>query len=563
MIKVTVIGSGIVCKIAQLLPKDKYKIEDEYISINPLSFVKDKPGIDLKLPRVNRESYDDDLKNNVFDKISNSNSDIIIIDLLDCRLNVNNYLFGDVTVTATENNGLNDAIKNYDLKLENIISPFDINEEEWFDVFQKYKSRLLKSAPDKKIIIVDVRCAVTYLSKCKKIYNLFSIEYSSKLYNFFSKMYCIMRLAAPNFTYLPGLDVYFCDESENGKVFSCSLQKEFYEYASKAIDKLWEGANIEDIYKLRNEVNTISLNRYKQSDLREKSWKNVELRDFCGIYVDDYGNYIDTSNNKINLKLNGQNNKLLIHKDCCVSGCNFELGNNNIITIGEGTFFRGNTVIRIGNDNKIEIGCQCVFDALSFTIKNRNEINLGNRNKLINSCSLGIDSNCKLNFADNNDIWKMEVHLFNNSSFIVGNNNFFNKSILITCHSYTNTHVHDFSIFASEVEIINGDGHSIFDNSTKRKVNDMSIGNNTIEICDHVWLCRRAMLLSGAKIGQGCIVGAGAIVNKSYSLNNCLIAGVPAQIKKKNISWCRNNDTSDMEDCAPFNQTTVENEEEN
>lgn len=562
MKNISIIGSDIVCRIAQYLPKDKYYVKNEFISINPISFVNDERKSDFELKKVNREAYIEDLNKVVFDKIRDADSDIIIIDLLDCRLNVNNYIVEGNEVFVTENNGLVTAINGLDFILKNKILPLELAESEWFDIFKKYKTKLIECASDKKIIFIDVKSAATYLSKCKHIYNLFPLDYRERMYGFFTKIYSIMRLVAPEFLYLPGFDVYFCDEIENEKVFSYSLQKEFYEYASKAIDMLCDGASISDIAKLRNEFNLISLKRYNQADSREKCWHKVVLNDFSGVYYDDFGNYVDTSNNKINIKLNGQNNKLVINKGCNVSGAFFELGNKNSVTLGDGTIFKGNSVIRLGDENKVSIGSKCVFDNTSLVSKSKNDISFGNNNKLNGPCSFGIDSYCNLNISDNNDIWKIEVHLFNYASLIVGNNNFLNKTILITCHSYTKTIINNFCIFASEVEIINGDGHSIFDNISKEKVNDMKLSGNVIEVRDHVWLCRRAMLLSGSHIGNGCIVGAGAIVNKNLGLNNCLIAGIPAKIKKKNISWCRNNDTSDIADCAPYNLMTDNEEEE-
>lgn len=562
MKKVIVIGSDIVCKIARQLPKEKYNIVDELISVNPLSFVTGEEGISIDLPKVNREAYLDDLNNNIFDKIQEANADLIIIDLLDCRLDVCKYIFGDHVVSVTESNGLKEAIKNLDFKLKNKISPYELTEQKWFDVLKKYKTKLNKIASDKKIIVVDARSASTYLSKNKKIYNLFSAEHNEKIYGLFSKVYCLMRLAEPNYIYLPGFDIYFCDESEGGKVFSYTVQKEFYEYTSMAIDMLCDGASMEDIYKIRNEKNSISIKRYNEYDQREKHWNKVQLDSFCGIYSDDFGNYIDTGSNKINIKLNGQNNRFIIAKGCTLSDCSFELGANNYFEIKTGTVLKNKTKIKMGDDNKFFIGEQCTFDSVSFVSKSKNEITVGSGNKLNNGCSLGIDSNCKLFFANKNDIWGIEVHLFNYASLFVGDGNFFNKAILITCHSYTRTIIGRSCIFASEVEIINGDGHSIFDNITKQKINDMNNENNIIEVKDHVWLCRRAMLLSGSKVEQGCIIGAGAIVNKSFMLNNCLIAGVPAVVKRKNISWCRNNETSDIENCAPFYQITIETQEE-
>ena len=82
-------------------------------------------------------------------------------------------------------------------------------------------------------------------------------------------------------------------------------------------------------------------------------------------------------------------------------------------------------------------------------------------------------NNCKINIC--------LKHLFNYSKLSIGNKNFFNKTILIICHSYTKTKIGNYSIFASEVVIINGDGHSIFDVITGERVKDMRKYNNIIK----------------------------------------------------------------------------------
>ena len=58
------------------------------------------------------------------------------------------------------------------------------------------------------------------------------------------------------------------------------------------------------------------------------------------------------------------------------------------------------------------------------------------------------------------------------------------------------------------------------------------IGNN-------VWICTRAVVLKGSEIPNGCIVGANAVLNKKFKVENTLIAGNPASIKKEHITMAR------------------------
>ena len=57
----------------------------------------------------------------------------------------------------------------------------------------------------------------------------------------------------------------------------------------------------------------------------------------------------------------------------------------------------------------------------------------------------------------------------------------------------------------------------------------------SIEIGDGVWIGMRSTILKNTSIPDGCIIGANSLVNKRFVEKNVLIAGNPAQVKKKNI----------------------------
>ena len=52
-----------------------------------------------------------------------------------------------------------------------------------------------------------------------------------------------------------------------------------------------------------------------------------------------------------------------------------------------------------------------------------------------------------------------------------------------------------------------------------------------IIVCDDVWIGRRAMILSGVRIGQGAVVAAGAVVTKDIP-PYAIVGGVPARVLK-------------------------------
>lgn len=62
----------------------------------------------------------------------------------------------------------------------------------------------------------------------------------------------------------------------------------------------------------------------------------------------------------------------------------------------------------------------------------------------------------------------------------------------------------------------------------------------SIVIGNGVWLCTRSLVLKGAYIPNGCIVGANSLVAKRYEEENCVIAGNPASVRKRNVTLKRN-----------------------
>jgi acetyltransferase-like isoleucine patch superfamily enzyme len=89
-------------------------------------------------------------------------------------------------------------------------------------------------------------------------------------------------------------------------------------------------------------------------------------------------------------------------------------------------------------------------------------------------------------------------------------------------------------LLSSDLDIRNGDSHSIIELATGARLNaaaDVTIG-------DHVWLGARTMVLKGSRIGDHTVVGAGAIVTGEIPAH-CVAAGAPARRIIDGTSWER------------------------
>lgn len=94
--------------------------------------------------------------------------------------------------------------------------------------------------------------------------------------------------------------------------------------------------------------------------------------------------------------------------------------------------------------------------------------------------------------------------------------------------------VGDDVMFSTGNQVRTDDGHPIFDVRSNKRVNpsrDVTIGN-------HVWLGWESKILGGTTIGDGSVVAMGAIV-KGVFPNNCIVAGIPAKIVRRDIAWER------------------------
>ncbi len=172
----------------------------------------------------------------------------------------------------------------------------------------------------------------------------------------------------------------------------------------------------------------------------------------------------------------------------------------------------------IGKGNTIKIASDIDIDS-DITIciygdNNTIEINSG---KMIYNIQMG--------YSDGN-------RLTNNCLFSSGQNTHCNGAFFPFLEDNTSIKIGKDCMFSWNIEIRCTDEHSVLDmdNNVINKATSVEIGN-------HVWLGHDVTVMKNTSIPDNCVVGLKSIVTKKFTKPNCLIAGIPATIRKENINW--------------------------
>lgn len=168
----------------------------------------------------------------------------------------------------------------------------------------------------------------------------------------------------------------------------------------------------------------------------------------------------------------------------------------------------------------------------------------GSNNKLVisdaaNLGNFGVQFDCDNGYAEigpggRAPSFSAWLRVGQDAKIVVGRNVSTTSDCYISAVEGVTVSLGDDVMIAGAVEIRADDGHAIFDVKTGRRVNP----SKSITVGNHVWIGGKATLLAGATIGDGSVIGFGSIV-KGRIPNNCIAAGVPAKVIRRNTAWER------------------------
>lgn len=206
-------------------------------------------------------------------------------------------------------------------------------------------------------------------------------------------------------------------------------------------------------------------------------------------------------------------NKFDIPKNLKVNG--FVCGKNNKIEIGDVEIPSTVTLRIFGNNNHIKIDSIFCTKAL--------DIRIGVRESLVSN-------NCKIHFGKN--FWSQS-----------------NLQLLLYNHE-NKLDVGDDCLFSNNITIRLGDRpHLIFDSETGEYIDNSTDG---VLIGDRVWVGEKVYITKNVTILNDCILAVNSVVTKRFEETNCVIAGNPAKVVKKNVQWIRNDSERFLEEGSKY-----------
>lgn len=143
------------------------------------------------------------------------------------------------------------------------------------------------------------------------------------------------------------------------------------------------------------------------------------------------------------------------------------------------------------------------------------------------SHNIKIGKNCILK---NTVIWFEDE----NCSLEIGNNTTIEGAHIAVTEPNSKIAIGNDCMFSGNIDIRNGDSHSILDTNTNQRIN---YAKNII-IENHVWLGNGVNVLKGVTIGDNTVIGIKSLVTNDIP-SNSLAVGIPAKVVKTDITWDR------------------------
>lgn len=254
-----------------------------------------------------------------------------------------------------------------------------------------------------------------------------------------------------------------------------------------------------------------------------------------------------------------QNTSFYVHSDSkIVIGSNTRFVENQVYIrhsaeaiFGTGIYLEKND-INVEDEARVKMKCGCNICFLHLKIGKSAKVILDEEVSIVGpGADWEIRKNAELQVGIKSCIAGGTCGLGENALFKIGKGFSINENYRIVICDNTSIFIGDDCMFSYDIRLRSNDGHSIFDITTGENINcSYNISRDRkIVIGNHVWIGEGAEILYNTQIGNGSIIGAMSLV-KSKIPNNCIAAGVPAKVIRKNIAWSRQYGTESIVECG-------------
>ena len=121
-----------------------------------------------------------------------------------------------------------------------------------------------------------------------------------------------------------------------------------------------------------------------------------------------------------------------------------------------------------------------------------------------------------------------------NQTVTVGEGTTF-ESVYLLCMERCDISIGRWCMFSRNIEVRTSDAHGLIRKRDGRRLNRAA----SVTVGDHVWVGVGSILNKGTVIPADCIVGAKSFVNKAFTESSVVLAGTPATIVKRGVTWNR------------------------
>lgn len=271
-------------------------------------------------------------------------------------------------------------------------------------------------------------------------------------------------------------------------------------------------------------------------------------------YEDAHGNKIIGRYRGLKFAFSGFNSLIQIGDNVCFQDTCIYVHSNSEIVIGNESCFQNseiniNSFVQAKFDDEVNLNESHIVTGVYAKILVERKAKISGRK--FNKSKWAISEDARLRIGSCSTFESGQLWIFKGGLLDIGKDFSIGENYRIAVDSHTSILIGEDCMFSLDVLMWSNDGHSIFDVISGENINSTYeiSRKRRIDIGNHVWIGMRTTILYNTKIDNGSIVGAMSLV-KGNVPGNCIVAGVPTKIIRKNVSWSRENGAENISECG-------------